>query len=322
MKRTHCHKGHEYAVVGKDADGSCPVCRRGWQVAAYARRRAAVLKRIAAGDNRCAKGHPLSAAMVNSRGECRLCRSERWRELHPEKPKLLCRKGLHPRIPENRTPNDQCRLCVNIAQRARKATLRGEALARYQESQRIWANGKRRKHGTPERQWTEKAKRGNDGGQPDRHFPAGPFLAWLEDYVAIHSADEFARLARAAGCPKRSMAHFRRQSLVRARTVEDFLAAAGAELDIHLLYPGDEAAPVVPTVKRQPKSGMGRCRSGDGCARDAGRGPNGRFCEHHGLELDRVFAALNPTAEQQPDFDKRRRRAFVNGNAARVEVGA
>lgn len=53
-----------------------------------------------------------------------------------------------------------------------------------------------------------------------------------------------------------------------------------------------------------------RCRSGDDCARRAGHGPNGRFCEYHGAELDRIFAELHSAHLKRSEIATERSRRW------------
>ena len=153
------------------------------------------------------------------------------------------------------------------------------------------------------------------------------FRRWLDAWLAANdmTGDKIARKAKLS---PRIVYAIRRdeRKWLHLSTVDAILCAAGETrlLGCFHALPGEKLKPVPrmprPAGKRLDRST--RCCSGDDCARPWGHGPNGRFCKHHGEELDRVFAALNPKAKDKAEFDSRRRKAWVQGKAASVEVTA
>ena len=327
---THCRNNHARTSENTYSNGTCKVCAKDSRDKRFAGR----IARLTAAFDRdgfvlCSRGHRMTRATMGATGRCGLCRAEGHARTHPPKPKPPPRthcRNKHLLSEMGVLKTGACRRCHNEAssKRYHRLVKRPEWRANLNERNRFTAAARRRKLGAPERQWGPKAAK--RGGGVSRTVPSAPFVMWLEGWMCDTGTTLSALSRRAGYSTAYSFNHFRRSPMLQVRTVGRFLDAAGCPDQWYALYPtvdGAEIPRLFTTAKRRRQTAPpGTCRSGDNCARPAGHGPTGRFCEHHGAELDRIFAELNPTSEQARDFNERRRKAFVNGAAHRVQVAA
>lgn len=91
-RRTHCKRGHEYRVVGRDGIGRCGECRRVWNQKQYAAQKAqAVPKEKKPRKPRrlkthCKYGHARTPETVDAaNGICRVCQRNHCRNYRMRK---------------------------------------------------------------------------------------------------------------------------------------------------------------------------------------------------------------------------------------------
>ncbi|HZL17753.1 MAG TPA: hypothetical protein VFG23_08410 [Polyangia bacterium] len=261
----------------------------------------------------CSRGHDNATPNTRTpRGSCRECGRDRDRARHRKEGcvdiKVFCR-NRHRRTPENTGANG-CQICLQINTKAKYERLmndpeRHEALKEYQ---RIYAEAKRRRAGVAPRNWGAKSNR---GGGTYRRILAAPFLGWLDAYLEINQTSLSTLCAAAGYATPLSPSHLRRYRRIQITTVGRLLDAAGCGDQWHALYPTENGAEI-PLALEAPRPAVvttappRRCRSGDDCAHVAGHGPNGRFCEHHGAELDRIFAVMQAEHLERSEVAKAR----------------
>jgi hypothetical protein len=210
---------------------------------------------------------------------------------------------------------------------ARRRELYAEKMAndpawreRHRERFRIYQAGQRRAAGIPERNWAADSKRGS--GQ-NLCVASAPFVAWLEAWLT-DTGVSMSELSHRAGYGRPlSLSHLQRWPTVQVRTVGRLLDATGCSDQWHALYPTENGAeiPLLLAAKRasRPNTTV-TCRSGDRCPRSAGHGPNGRFCEAHGDELERIARDLNLTLPHKQTHYARGRAAGGRASAARSKA--
>jgi len=179
-------------------------------------------------------------------------------------------------------------------------------LAHHQEYERIWSATQRRREGVPERNWGKSNNRLPGDPQSPGHgeiLPVGPFMRWIEAWLARHPDVTESQLFGWAGSTPRRLSEIRRgnaKSISLSLVSRVLVAADEPPHVLHALYPlhpivEDEHGnlvsdgPVVPISLDVPlfrdftvKCGAGRCKA------EAGHGFKGRFCPDHARLLDRL----------------------------------
>lgn len=214
---------------------------------------------------------------ANPGGRCRQCQRDRGKKL---KKRTHCHRG-HKLTPENAYVDSRgyrlCRECRALAQ------------ARYYA---------------------------DPGARVDE---VSRFVEWLNTWLEVNETTGD-QLAKQAGISPRVLYAVRREGRqwLHLDTVDAILIAAGA-IDLFGCFHSANGEPLMPLPRqyrpRKVTDKSTRCRSGDDCARRWGHGPNGRFCVHHGAELERIFAELRPNSAKQSEI---RRRLFAKGRAGEV----
>ena len=140
-------------------------------------------------------------------------------------------------------------------------------------------------------------------------------VAWLGDHDVTGRA-----LAEKVGVHERVIYAIctGERKYVNLDTLDGILCATGQPglLGCFFSPNGGRLEPLPPPRNRPRRNAIpaGRCRSGDRCPRRDGHGPDGRFCVHHGAELDRIAEVINPQGKKARDHQ---RRAFAKGQGGR-----
>lgn len=133
-------------------------------------------------------------------------------------------------------------------------------------------------------------------------LPTGPLRAWLWAWKARNPEVTWRELSDRVGVVERVMYSIRSGTCQKNElaVVARILDALGEPGDLHRLYPADGSKPILPAKPKVRKQVVPRtCRSGDNCPRPLGHGPNGRFCTHHGAELDRILAEMRVASDKK-----------------------
>jgi hypothetical protein len=139
-----------------------------------------------------------------------------------------------------------------------------------------------------------------DPGAQVKNVPR--FAKWLEAWLKANETSGD-RIAKAAGISPRVVYAIRRgeRQWLHLDTVDAILCATGEArlLDCFHRPDGKQLRPLPKAALLRRPDRSARCRSGDACSKTWGFGPNGRFCEHHGAELNVVMAQLKPRSRNQ-----------------------
>jgi hypothetical protein len=261
-RSTVCPRGHVRTPENTTPIGACRVCK----AITDRQRKLAIGKmlriRISTGyEVLCSRGHVLTLDKVDKYGACLHCKHDHNVSQSPRPsgsrkgraPYRLserCKNG-HKRTAKNTyiTPQGYraCRICQRKVQK-RARVLRAPdplGLTLRNESGRIRKAAQRRAAGIPERKWSAKtlAKRQtrlrSREGAPLR-VPCGPFLAWLDDYLAVNPAVTMAQLARCADSSERTIWSMQNGEYagMNLDIVDRFIQAAGESPAVLMsLYP-------------------------------------------------------------------------------------
>lgn len=130
---------------------------------------------------------------------------------------------------------------------------------------------------------------------------AARVVKWLEGWFSDHPHITPADLAAKCDVSQRVFYDLRggRRKTIQFDTVDKLLCGTGQPQLLRCFYnpkPDGSEGPLTalpkPESRKRRTVPSARCRSGDGCSRASGHGPNGWFCVHHGPELDRIAAEL------------------------------
>lgn len=221
----------------------------------------------------------------------------------------------HPRVPENMGHARECRTCRRRRARVTRRALTAARTRCYRgheytpESSYVDAGGRRRCRlceGITDRR-----------RDPQFREPVltdlKRFRRWLVSWLAegTMSGREVYEAAQLHSKMFYGVCTGARKTLP-VSALDAILCAVGEPGLLPCFYSasGGRLAPLPKRHARRRFKRSSRCSSGDRCPRQAGHGPNGWFCEHHGAELERIAAELYPRSKAARD---QRRRAFVKG---------
>ena len=194
----------------------------------------------------CPKGHDNASPYTrDSKGRCRECGRERARASDlaaGHLPRALYCRNSHLRTPENSSPSG-CLLCRRESKRRGRERRSPDPLGLTQrnEANRFRLEAARRRKEVKPRNWSAAslAKREHQD-RSVKQSDSGPFIKWLDGWLAAHPETTVKVLSRRAGSSPRSVWSWRNGQVpeIMLSVVDRFLIAAGEPAAIlDQLYP-------------------------------------------------------------------------------------